>query len=81
MKYSKKWVLYLMIFLIAFPVISLIQSCGNPSYRNYRKVVKKKRIKHAKRYKGKYQRKLRRSTVPIHNRYILKNKRRTNIHY
>lgn len=81
MKYSKKWIIYLLVFLIAFPVISLFQSCRNPSYRNYRKVVKKKRIKHAKRYKGKYQRKLRRSTVPIHNRYILKNKRKTSIHY
>ena len=64
-----------------FSAVGVFESCRNPSYRNYRKVVKKKRVKHAKRYRGKYQRKLRRSTVPIHNRYILKNKRRTHLHY
>jgi hypothetical protein len=81
MKYSNKWVIYFLVFLITMPAVSFFQSCRSPSYRNYRKVVKKKRIKHAKRYKGKYQRKLRKTTVPIHNKYILKNKRRTHLHY
>lgn len=80
MKHYKKWLVYFLILILALPAVSVIQSC-NPSYRNYRKIVKHKRIKSAKRYKGKYQRKLRRGSVPIHNNYIMKKSRGTRLHY
>lgn len=80
MKHYKKWLVYLLIFLFAIPAMSVMQSC-NPSYRNYRKIVKHKRIKSARRYKGRYQRKLRRSSVPIHNNYIMKRSKGTRLHY
>ncbi len=81
MKLYKKWIVYILILLFAAPAVSVVQSCGNPSYRNYRKIVKHKRIKSAKRYKGKYQRKLRRNSVPIHNNYIMKRSKGTRLHY
>lgn len=80
MKHLKKWIFYILILLLVAPAVSVMQSC-NPSYRNYRKIVKHKRIKSAKRYKGKYQRKLRRNSVPIHNNYIMKRSKGSRLHY
>ncbi len=76
----KKLFIYLLLLIFALPSISVIESCS-PSYRNYRKIAKKKNVKHAKKYKGRFQKKLQKGTTPIHHSYIISKGKGTKLHY
>ncbi len=77
----KKIIYCLCILTISFVVITTLDSC-KPSYRNYRKISKQKRIK-IKRYKyaKTHHKKISKHPVPINTKYIIKTQRRKSYNF
>lgn len=77
----KRLVYFLCILLISFVVTVPLESC-KPSYRNFRKISKKKRIK-IKRYKyaKTHRKKISKHPVPINTKYIIKTQRRSSYNF
>lgn len=80
MKY-KRLLYILLILTFSFTVVIPLESC-KASYRNYRKITKKKRIK-IKRYKysTSHRRKISKHPVPINTKYIIKTQKRTSYNF
>lgn len=71
----------LCILTMLFAIVAPLESC-KPSYRNYRKISKKKRIK-IKRYKyaKTHHKKISKHPVPINTKYIIKTQRKTSYNF
>ncbi|MEI8202635.1 MAG: hypothetical protein WCH34_06460 [Bacteroidota bacterium] len=80
MKLFKKWLIFPLIILLMFGTLEIFTSCSH-SYSNYKKLSYKRRASGSTGYSGQYQKKLRRSSISIHQNYVIKNKRRTSYHY
>ncbi|MEI6124197.1 MAG: hypothetical protein WCQ95_11290 [Bacteroidota bacterium] len=72
MRYFKKWIFILLAVIV---VEVAFESCSR-HYR-YKKMIKRRRGSIAMRYKSPYQKKLNKTTIPINQNYIIRNKRNT----
>lgn len=80
MKY-KRLLYTLLILIFSFTIVVPLESCKT-SYRNYRKISKKKRIKIKRRsYTSSHRKKIKKHPVPINTKYIIKTQRRTTYNF
>lgn len=63
---------YLLLIMVFVGAIAL-SSCSSSQFRNYKRYVKRKNT--ALGYRSHYQKKLKRTTMPINKNYIIRNKR------
>lgn len=81
MKHISKWIIIIIISAFAIGSLTTLNSCRYSTYKNYHKIQKQRRIARTMRYQSSYQKKFKRSAVPIHRNYIIKNARRTSQYY
>ena len=81
MKHISKLIIIIIISAFAIGSLTTLNSCRYSTYKNYHKIQKQRRVSRSMHYSSNYQRKFKRSSVPIHRNYIIKNARRTSQYY